>query len=109
MIKIRSNFKLCGEEIIPKFNRLIALYSFTVISGFQFSYSSQLTVYNTQQLFSQLTDHNSFFYSHSQTKQTLSTECPMQGQVAPMPWRGIEACSSTYSTECPMQHQALIL
>jgi hypothetical protein len=73
MIKIRSNLKLCDEEIIPKFNRLIALYNFTVISGFQLSYSPQLTVYNAQQLFSQLTDHNSFFYNHSQTKQTLST------------------------------------
>jgi hypothetical protein len=28
--KTRSNFKLCGEDIILKFNRLIAPYNFTV-------------------------------------------------------------------------------
>jgi hypothetical protein len=33
MIKTRSNFKLCGEDIIPKFNRLIISYSFTAISN----------------------------------------------------------------------------
>jgi hypothetical protein len=31
MIKTRSNFKLCGEDIIPKFDRLIAPYNFTAV------------------------------------------------------------------------------
>jgi Tfp pilus assembly protein PilZ len=42
MIKTRSNFKLCGEDIITKLNRLIAPYNFTVVF-FQLSYDSQTT------------------------------------------------------------------
>jgi hypothetical protein len=33
VIKTRSNFKLWGEDIIPKFDRLVAPYSFTVVSN----------------------------------------------------------------------------
>jgi hypothetical protein len=53
MIKTRSNFKLCGEEIIPKFDHLIALYMFTVVSN-QTSFNF-LIAHNSEQLFSQLT------------------------------------------------------
>jgi hypothetical protein len=35
MIKIRSNFKLCGEDTIPKFDHLIAFNSFQP-NGFHF-------------------------------------------------------------------------
>jgi hypothetical protein len=52
MIKTRSNFKLCGEDIIPKFDRLIAPYSFTAVSNQ--TNLSFLTTHNPQ-LFSQLT------------------------------------------------------
>jgi hypothetical protein len=31
--KTRSIFKLCGEDIIPKFDRLIAPYNFITISN----------------------------------------------------------------------------
>jgi hypothetical protein len=31
--KTRSKFKLCGEEIIPKFDYLIASYSFIAVSN----------------------------------------------------------------------------
>jgi hypothetical protein len=31
MIKTRSNFKLCGEDIILKFDHLIVSYNFTAI------------------------------------------------------------------------------
>jgi hypothetical protein len=33
MIKTRSIFKLCGEDIISKLDRLIALYSFIAVSN----------------------------------------------------------------------------
>jgi hypothetical protein len=70
MIKTRSNFKLCGEDIIPKFDRLIAPYSFiAVFNQMAFSF---LIAHNTQQLFSYLTAHSKSFHSHSQTNQTLS-------------------------------------
>jgi hypothetical protein len=39
MIKTRSKFKLCGEDIIPKFNHLIVLYSFTAV--FFIAYSAK--------------------------------------------------------------------
>jgi hypothetical protein len=45
MIKTRSNFKLCGEDIILKFDRLIAPYSFTAVFN--------------QTVFSFFTAHNS--------------------------------------------------
>jgi hypothetical protein len=70
MIKIRSKFKLCGEDIIPKFDHLIASYSF--IAVFNQTAFNFLTAHNSQQLFSQLIAHSSFFHSHSQTKQTLT-------------------------------------
>jgi hypothetical protein len=70
MIKTRSNFKLCGENIIPKFDRLIALYSFTVVSNQ--TVFSFLTAHYPQQFFLHLTAHSSFFHSHNQTKQTLN-------------------------------------
>jgi hypothetical protein len=31
--KTKSIFKLCSEDIIPKFNHLIAPYSFTAVLG----------------------------------------------------------------------------
>jgi hypothetical protein len=40
-------------------------------SGFHQTVFSFLAVHSPQQLFSQLTAHNSFFHSHSPTKQTL--------------------------------------
>jgi hypothetical protein len=46
MIKTRSNFKLCGEDIILEFDYLIASYSFTLVfnqTAFNF-----LTVHNPQ-------------------------------------------------------------
>jgi hypothetical protein len=46
--KNRSNFKLYGEDIIPKFDHLIAPYSFTVVSN-QMAFSF-LTAHNPQQL-----------------------------------------------------------
>jgi hypothetical protein len=49
--KTRSNFKLCGEDIIPKFDRLITSYNFTAVSN-QTNFSF-LTAYNSQQFFSQ--------------------------------------------------------
>jgi hypothetical protein len=53
MIKTRSNFKLCGEDIILKFDRFIAPIQF--YSNFQLCYSSQPTsvFYSLYQLFSQ--------------------------------------------------------
>jgi hypothetical protein len=44
MIKTRSNFNLCGEDIISKFNYLIASYNFTIILN-QMTFSF-LTTYN---------------------------------------------------------------
>jgi hypothetical protein len=70
MIKTRSNVKLCGEDIILKFDHLIALYSFTAVS-YQTVFIF-LTAHYPQQLFLHLTAHISFFHSHSQTKQTLN-------------------------------------
>jgi hypothetical protein len=70
MIKIRSKFKLCGEDIISKFDHLIAPYGF--ISVFNQTIFSFLTAHNSQQLFSQLIPHNNVFHSHNQTKQTLT-------------------------------------
>ncbi len=52
MIKTRSNFKLCGEDIIPKFDRLIAPYNFTIV--FNLLAFSFFTAHNPQQLLSQL-------------------------------------------------------
>jgi hypothetical protein len=46
MIKTRSNFKVCGEDIISKFDRLIAPYSF--ISIFNQMTFSFLTAHNPQ-------------------------------------------------------------
>jgi hypothetical protein len=69
MIKTRSNFKLCGEDIITKFDRLVAPYNFTAV--FNQTTFSFLTSHNSQQLFSYVTTNSSFFYSHNQTKQTL--------------------------------------
>jgi hypothetical protein len=43
----------------------------TTFSGFGQMIFSFLTAHIPQQLFLQLTAHNSFFYSHSSTKQTL--------------------------------------
>jgi hypothetical protein len=43
----------------------------TAFSGFQQTVFSFLTAHNPQQLFPQLTVHNSFFHSHIPTKQTL--------------------------------------
>jgi hypothetical protein len=40
-------------------------------SGFHQTLFRFLTAHSPQQLFSQLTAHNSFFHSHSRTKQTL--------------------------------------
>jgi hypothetical protein len=42
-----------------------------IFSGFHQTIFSFLAVHSPQQLFSQLTAHNSFFHSHSPTKQTL--------------------------------------
>jgi hypothetical protein len=53
----RSKFKLCGEIIILKFSRLIVPYNLTVVFN-QLNFSF-LTAHNPQQLFSQLTAHNS--------------------------------------------------
>jgi hypothetical protein len=39
--KTKSNFKLCSEDIILKFNHLIAPYSFTAVLGLL---SAQLSV-----------------------------------------------------------------
>jgi hypothetical protein len=44
----------------------------TDFRGFHQIVFSFLTAHSLQQLFSQLTSHNSFFHSHSPTKQTLS-------------------------------------
>jgi hypothetical protein len=44
----------------------------TTFSGFDQTVFSFLTAHNPQQLFPQLTSHNSFFHSHSPTKQNLS-------------------------------------
>jgi hypothetical protein len=69
MIKTRSNFKLCGEDIIPKFDRLITPYNF--IAVFNQTTFSFLTSHNSQQVFLYVIINSSFFHSHNQTKHAL--------------------------------------
>jgi hypothetical protein len=52
MIKTRSNFKQYGKDGIPKFDHLIAPYSFTILYN-QTSFNF-LTAHNPPQFFSQL-------------------------------------------------------
>jgi hypothetical protein len=53
MIKTRSNFKLCGEDIILKFDRFIAPYNFTVVFSFLIAHNPHQFFYSLYQLFSQ--------------------------------------------------------
>jgi hypothetical protein len=58
MIKTISKFKLCGEDIIPKFDHLIAPYRFTTVFNqttfsFLISHNLQQFFHNSQQFFSQ--------------------------------------------------------
>jgi hypothetical protein len=58
MIKTTSNFKICGEDIIPKFDCLIVPYSFTTI--FNQTVFNFFISHNTHHFF-QLKPYNSFF------------------------------------------------
>jgi hypothetical protein len=70
-------------------------------SGFHQTLFRFLTAHSPQQLFSQLTAHNSFFHSHSPTKQTLNAlQCAQKSEQSQKVHR------TDYRT-CPVHHRTV--
>jgi hypothetical protein len=78
MIKTRSNFKLCGEDIILKFNRLIAHIILQQFTTKHLSHFLQLT---TQQFFHSLQLNQTNLQSYSISNDSFLSYCNIRHEA----------------------------